>query len=44
MLKYSYTRKSDGDNIYSYAYLKINSDSATHVRCHRGLYSVILYT
>lgn len=43
MLKNSYTRKSDGDNIYSYAHVKINSDSATHGWFHRGLYSEILY-
>jgi hypothetical protein len=30
MLKYSYTRKSDDDNVYSYAHVKINSDSATN--------------
>lgn len=30
MLKYSDKRKSDGDNIYSHAHVKISTDSATH--------------
>ena len=44
MLKYSYTRKSNGDNIYSYDHVQINSDSATHGWFHGRLYSEILYT
>jgi hypothetical protein len=44
MLKYSYTRKSDGDYVYSYAHVKINSDSATHGWFHGELCSEILHT